>query len=150
MKSILKILLIVGILFLLIGSVSAAINSGFKVPDEFRKSDIWDTAVYDTYCLKNDKNVMLYICEYSEEDYNLYFKDNPGEQYYVTDLGDNIVMSKDNGLNEGYVLEVVEYNGNKYIVHTYLKDNPSTTEIQDSKEYITEFNRLNNLEPITV
>ena len=145
-----KIIIGISILFLLIGSVSAAINSGLAAPDEFEKSDIWDTAIYDIYSLKDDNNTQLQICNYTEDDYDLLFKTDTDSGYYVNELGNNIFMGKDNDFSDGYVLEVIDYNGEKYIVHTYLMDNPTNDEIKDSLKYLEEFNKINNVEPIEV
>ena len=146
-----KFLIILIILSLFVIPASyAALNSGLQAPSEFEKSDIWDTAVYDIYDLKTDKNVQLEVCEYDDELYDTLFKDDPEFGYYVSDLGDNAVMGKDNDMDEGYVLEIIEYNGNKYIIYTYLMDNPSNEEIKASIKYLTEFNELNGVEPIAL
>lgn len=145
-----KIIIGISILFILIGSVSAAINSGLEAPDEFEKIDIWDTAIYDIYSLKDDEEVQLQICNYTEDDYDLLFKTDTENEYYVSELGNNIFMGKDNGFNDGYVLEVIDNNGEKYIVHTYLMGNPTNDEIKDSIKYLEEFNKINNVEPIEV
>ena len=146
-----KTIIILTILCLFVLPASyAALNSGLNAPDEFEKADNWDNAIYDIYSLKNDKSVELEICKYDEELYNTLFKDDTSNGYSVTDLGDNVFMGKDNDLKDGYVLEVIEYNGNKYIVHTYLSDNPNNDQIKDSLKYLTEFNKLNNVEPISI
>ena len=142
------VILIVFSLFVLPASY-AALNTGLQAPDEFEKSDIWDTAIFDSYSLKTDKNVQLEIMEYDDEMYDTLFKDDTELGYYVNDLGNNIFMGKDNDLNDGYILEVIEFNGNKYIVNTYLNNTPTNDQIKDSMKYITEFNELNNVEPIS-
>lgn len=143
------VILVILSLFVLPASY-AALNSGLNAPDEFEKADNWDNAIYDIYSLKTDKNVELEICKYDDELYNTLFKDDPSNGYSVNDLGNNVFMGKDNDLKDGYVLEVIEYNGNKYIVHTYLSDNPNNDQIKDSLKYLTEFNKLNNVEPISI
>ena len=144
MKKIWIILLIVGLLT--IPSVYGALNSGLKAPDGFDKASNWDKAKFDIYDLKSDKDVHLYISEYTDEDYDLYFKND--KDYRVSDLGDNMVMGKDNYLNQGYVLEIIEVNGNKYIVYVLTDHNPSNDKIKDSSKYLSDFNKLNNVQPL--
>ena len=143
------IFLIILSLFVLPASY-AALGTDFQAPDEFEKDSNWDTAVSDVYSLKTDDQVELYISEYTDSDYDLFFKTDMDNNYYVSNLEDNMIMGKDNDFNDGYVLEIVEYNGEKYIVYTYLMDSPSNDQIKDSSRYLTEFNELNNVEPISI
>lgn len=146
-----KILVILIILSLFVIPASyAALNTEFKVPDEFEKADIWDTAIYDIYSLKTDGNVLLYIMDYTDEDFDLFFKTDSANDYYTNPLDNNMVMGIDNSFNDGYVSEVVELDGNKYIVQTCLNDTPTNDQIKDSAKYLTEFNELNNVESINV
>ena len=145
-----KTIIILTILCLFVlPACNAALNTELKAPSDFEKADNWDKAAYDIYSLKNDKNVQLEICKYDDELYNTLFKEDTSNGYSVTDLGNNVFMSKDNDLKDGYVLEVIKYNGNKYIVHTYLTKNPNNDQIKDSMKYLTEFNKLNSVEPIS-
>ena len=143
-----KVSLILLITIFLILPCYAELGTDFQAPSDFEKSDIWDTAVYDIYDLKTDENVQLFICDYTDDDYDLFFKN--GEDYTVEDLDDNIIMGKDTFLNDGYALEIIEEGSDKYIVYMMLSDNPTDDQIKDSVEYLTEFNKLNNVEPIEV
>lgn len=151
MKKVLKIIIGISILFLLIGGVSAALNSGLKAPDEFEKSIYWErNNESDIYSLKNDNNTLFYIDKYSDDLYDTLFKDDAEFDYHVNPVSDNIFMGKDNSLHDGYVMEVIEYNGEKYIINICISDNPDNARIKDSADYLTEFNKLNNVQPIKV
>lgn len=151
MKNITKLLIGIGILLLLITGVSAALNTGLKAPDEFEKSTYWEkNDKSDIYSLKNDNNTLLYIDKYSDDLYDTLFKDDPELDYHVNKLNDTIMMGKDNGVHDGYVMEIIEYNGEKYIVNICISDNPDNAKIKDSANYLDEFNKLNNIQPIKV
>lgn len=128
----------------------AELGTDLKAPDEFKQANNWDKAIYDIYCLKDNESVELTITPYSDEDYEFWFKDNASRDYYVNDIGNGMTMGTDNYFNEGYVLEVVEHGGNKYIVYTYLHDNPTNDMVKDSSKYLDEFNEINNVEPVEV
>lgn len=141
------IILIMLSLFILPASY-AAFSAGFQVPNEFEQVSVDGSAIYDIYFLKSNKNVLLYILEYNDEDYDLFFETDASTHYYVTDLGNNMVMGKDNAFNEAYVSEVVLFKGNKYIVQTSLNETPTDSQIKDTAKYLDEFNKLNNVTPI--
>lgn len=146
-----NILIFLIILSLFVLPVSfAALDSGLQAPDDFEKASNWDTSIHDVYTLKSDEDIELYICEYSDSDYDTLFKDDSDNKYHVSDLGDNMVMGKDNDFDDGYVLEVIEFEGNKYIVYTYLMDDPTNDEIEATSHYLSEFNDLNNVYAISV
>ena len=145
-RKIVLTLLIIGLL--LIPCTYAALNTNLKAPNEFEKASNWNTTIYDIYTLKNDNNTQLYICNYTEKDYDLLFKDDPANNYQISKLSNNTIIGKDNELKDGYILETIETDGNKYIVYILLLDNPTDTQIKDAMKYLTEFNKLNNVEPI--
>ena len=151
MKTITKIIIGISILFLLIGVVSAALNSELQAPDEFEHSEFWDKNNFmDIYSLKGDNNTRLYIEKYDEENDAILFENDKELDYSVTPLDDNMYMAIDNGVHEGSVMEVIEFNGEQYFIYTALSDNPSDSQVKDSSKYLTEFNKLNNVEPINI
>ena len=78
-----------------------------------------------------------------------FFLSNHG-QYVVEYYENNYYAFVDNENNMGGLLEVVDYNGDKYIViSTILLDNFESESgyVQGNLE---EFNKLNNVEPLTV
>ena len=145
-----KIGLILIIALITIMPCYAALGTDFKAPDTFQKSSIWDTAIYDIYSLKTDNNTQLTISEYTDDDYNLFFKTDTSNNYYVSDLNNNMKMGRDNELNDGYTMEIVEHNGQKYIVYITLSDHPTNDEIKDSAKYLDDFNKVNNVEAVAV
>ena len=145
-----KIALIFLITICLIVPCYAALETDFQAPSEFEKSDNWNSAVYDIYDLKTDENIQLYISNYTDVDYDLFFKSDSETNYVVSTLEDNIVLGKDGELNQGYVLEIIEDEGNKYIVYILSMKNPTDNQIKDTAKYLEEFNQLNSVEPIEV
>ena len=141
------IILIMLSLFVLPASY-AAFNPGFQAPNEFEQVSTDNSTMFDIYFSKSNKNLLLFIMDYSDEDYELFFETDIYNHFYVTDLGNNMVMGKDNTFNEGFVSEVVAFNGNKYIVQTSLNETPTDSQIKDTVKYLDEFNKLNNVTPI--
>ena len=151
MKTIIKIMTIAAIMLFSISIVSAALNTGLQAPAEFEHSIYWDrNNDMDIYALKNDNNTLLYVEEYNADDDKILLESDPEFNYYVTPMGNNTYLGLDQDLHDGYVIEVVEYDGVKYIVNTYLTDNPDNAKVTDSAKYLVEFNKLNNVEPVAV
>ena len=146
MKKIYLIILIIGLIT--IPTVCGALNSNLKAPDEFDKASNWDKVSFDIYTLKTDNNTQLWISEYTDEDYDLFFKTDKNNDYYVSDLSNNMIMGKDNYFHQGYVFEIIEVDGHKYIVNSFITNNPSNDKIKDSSKYLEEFNKLNNVQPL--
>ena len=147
-RNILVFLIILGLF--VVPATYAALDSNLQAPDEFEKASNWDTSIHDVYALKSDDDIELYICEYTDSDYGVLFKDDSANGYHVSDLADNMFMAKDNDFKDGYVLEVIEFEGEKYIVYAYLMDNPTNDEIEASSHYLSEFNELNGVYAISV
>lgn len=147
-RNILIFLIILGLFVIPVSY--ASLGSGLQAPDDFEKASNWDVSIDDVYALKSDEDIELYVREYSDMDYDTLFKTDSDNKYFVSDLGDNMFMGKDNDFGDGYVLEVVEFEGNKYIVYVYLMDDPTSDEIKEYTNYLTEFNELNGVEAISV
>ena len=96
----------------------------------------------------NDMGQGIVVYEYDDSSISL-FLSNHG-QYVVEYYENNYYAFVDNENNMGGLLEVVDYNGDKYIViSTILLDNFESESgyVQGNLE---EFNKLNNVEPLTV
>ncbi len=147
-----KILLFSVILLFTMGFVCGALTSDFKAPNGFEHSSYLDeNDSINIYCFKGDEDKLFLIEKYDDEYYGDLFKNNTEYYYSVTSLGNNTYMGLENGIiQSGAVMEVIEHNGEKYLVYTFLKDTSDKGQIKDSANYLTEFNKLNNVEPIAI
>ena len=149
MKNVIKIMTIAAIVLFSVGIVSAALNSGLQAPAEFVHSEYWDkNSFMDIWCLPNDNNTRLDINKYDVETDGILFESDSSVEYSVTPMGNNIAMFTDGSGNSGGVMEVVEFNGEKYLVSAYLASESSPEKAKDCMKYLDEFNKLNNVEAI--
>ena len=144
-----KILIMIGILFLFIGIVSATDINNLKVPDG------WKALGGGSYHEEGDSpgqgsghNMM--IQKWSDSFKDEYYQNNTDEQYTVTDTGGNTFMYIDDLNHDAGSFEVVEIDGQKYFVLFSTTDNMDVEKIADTSGFMQEFNKLNNLEPVEV
>ena len=143
-----RILILLIILLFSVSAVSAALETGLQAPEEFIHSEYWNTNNFmDIYCLSDDNNTRIEIDKYDADADKILFESDG--DYHVTDLGNNTYMGIDNSVQEGYVLEVIDFNGQKYLVTTGLYGK-TDDQVRDSMKYLAEFNQLNGLEPVAV
>lgn len=160
-----KICLILFVLIIItIPCYAGGLGANFKVPDEFKQVDIndngdWDgespILVYDKYELKTDSNIYITVEEYDKEIWDEYTTTDASTFDFCYDLDNNMVvanhMDKDE-LSYGSVLEVVELNGNMYMVDLTFWGVPLNTDdqVKNATNYLDEFNKLNNVKPIQI
>lgn len=130
-----KIALTLTVLILAVGIVSAVDMTDMKVPDGFEK--------YSSNCFEKD-DFELNLVSYSDSDKGLIFEDD--EDYTVSEYSSNIYKYTDKLVKNVGAVELVEIDGDKYLVECVKKD--TTTEDSSVYDYITEFNSLNDLTPI--
>ena len=137
MNSKFKFLMVLILFSLFVGAVSGAsiIDDDFKIHDGFTMEDVGDW-------YKNNDNIELGIIKYHSVKFNNTL--NSHDSYQVTDLGNNTYTSTSDDM--AYAFELIEVNNNKYQVTAQSKDK---TKINDCYDVLMEFNKLNNLEPIT-
>ena len=118
-----------------IGIVSALDLTNMKVPDGFEKhsSNSFEKGDYE-----------LNFGPYADSENELTFEND--EDYTISKYSSNVYRYYDKLLENVGAIEVVEIDGHKYLVECLKRDAPSS----DSSvcDYLTEFNRLNNLTPI--
>ena len=138
MKQIIKILLLVSILFLIIGVVSAeATVNDFKAPNGLEPMG--------KYSFVDKKGHNIDIVEYTDSNYKTWFENDTN--YAVEKYNDTCYLSSDDE-NDCYLIELIEFNGGKYIIYSWTPNGHGDAKvIQDNLE---EFNRLNNLKPLEV
>lgn len=143
MQKILKILMGIGLILLLIGSVTAAEFDVDTLQVPFGYSDLKDGT-----SMLNDGHTQLYV---GKMDNNPdVFESNVEEQYIVTDIGNDTYMFIDDLLEMYGFQEKVNIDGVDYLV-SISKDSPlSNADRTLLKEDLDKFNEKNNLEPIAV
>lgn len=140
MKFFNKICIVLILLIFTMSFVSSTNVPDFKCPNTFEKTED------GSYI--NDMGQGIVVYEYDDSSISL-FLSNHG-QYVVEYYENNYYVFVDNENNMSGLLEVVDYNGDKYIViSTILLDNFESESgyVQGNLE---EFNKLNNVEPLTV
>lgn len=144
MKTIIKILIGISLLFLLLGSTVAVNIEDLKVPIGYEKED---TGIY---YLNTDVNSKLFVEKVDQDGINEYFKNHT--EYTVMDIGNNTYFYMDSGLKTSGVEEVVEIDGTQYMVSF---DNSEMLSLQDvdikmAIEDLATFNEYNDFEPVPV
>ena len=136
-----KILLAIGLILLLIGTVTAVNISDLKVPVGYNE----ETEGY--YYLNTDENTHLYIgeMELNEEAF-----DTTDDGYYVYSIGDNLYAVEDTLMEMYGIQEMVKIDGKDYLVSIDKNKPLSNVDKELFKDDLESFNKLNNLKPIKV
>jgi hypothetical protein len=138
MKKTTKILIATAAIFLMIGVVSAADQIDvFKAPSGFADSG------NDTFTDTQNHNIQIF--NYTDELYNKMFESDP--TFSISKFKDNHFFTKNSEKHYG-ILEIVEKDGNKYIIDSWAAKNPN--EAHTLEKNLEEFNKVNDLKPITV
>ena len=142
MKTIIKILTGIAILFLLLGSATAAVNvDDMKVP--FGYSDL-----EGGMAMLNDGHTELYVGKL--EDNPGVFESNAEEMYIVSDIGNNTYYFIDDAMQMYGLQEKVSIDNVDYLVSVSKDSELSNADKTLLKEDLDKFNELNNLEPVPV
>ena len=140
MKSFYKVIIGFIILMLFMGVVSAVDADDFKYPDSFKKSE-----GTDGYINTQGQGMIIFDYEKSKEMF-LTEHSNYAFDYYKNDV--YVFSDATSGL-AGF-FEVVEFNGEKVIViSSILSENVDKHGVA-AYDNLMEFNRLNDVEPISV
>lgn len=138
MKKTTKILIAIAAIFLMIGVVSAVDPVDvFKAPSGFTASG------NDTFADTLNHNIQIF--NYTDELYNKLFESDP--TFSINNYKDTNFFTKNSEKHYG-ILEIVEKDGNKYIIDSWTAKNPN--ESHTLKKNLEEFNKVNELKPITV
>ena len=138
MKNIFKILIGVSILFLILGPVYAADLSDVQLPADFKsESDFYtDNGEFELITMEYDKY----------RDYAPLF--TPTQDYQIKSEN-NIHNFTDGELDLVGVFEIVKIDGKQVLIEIVCTKNDDT-KIKECHDYLLEFNKLNNVEPIQV
>lgn len=138
MNKTIKILIAAAAIILMIGIVSAANPVDiFKAPSGLTASG------NDTFVDGQNHNIQIY--NYTDELCSKWFKNDSG--FSISQYKNENFFSE-NSENHYGILEIVEKDGNKYIIDSWTSKNPN--ESNTLKKNLEEFNNANGLKPIAV
>ena len=148
MKNITKIIIGISILFLLLGSAAAfEINSLKTLPDY----NAWDANGFSNYTTNSDRYFCVEKISTFDDDFKTeWFTTQPDIKYTANPVGDNIYQIADENFNFYGYQEVVEDNGDYYMVSINQNSKMSPSEETSFLNDLKEFNKLNNLEPVVI
>ena len=136
MKTAIKILIAAVAIFLIIGVASAANSADiFKAPSGLTASG------NDTFA--DGQNHYIKVYNYTDELYSKWFENDKG--FSVNDYKNGNFFSLNYEDHYG-ILEIVEKDGNKYIIDSWTAKNPN--ESNALKKNLENFNSVNDLKPI--
>ena len=136
MNKTIKILIATAAIFLMIGMASAANPVDiFKAPSGFTASG------NDTFADTQNHNIQIY--NYTQELYSKWFENPSG--FSISEYKNTNFVQKDSENHYG-ILEIVEKDGNKYIIDSWTPKNPNESNVL--KKNLEEFNSANDLKPI--
>ena len=140
MKKITKILIGISILVLLTGTVSAAdLNEIFTAPSGLHPMG--------TTTFVDEQGHNIVICEYNDENRQTWFENDTDPEYLVEKYNDTCYLGVDDE-NDCYLLEVVEKDGQQYIVSSWTPKGAGETSVILAN--LLEFNKLNKVTPLEV
>ena len=138
-------MIILLLLIFTIGTVTAIEYTSLKTPDNFKDFDTFGVSEKET-----DGRVQLTVVPV-EDDAVKYMKSNGDESqdhiFKYTDFG---YSAKDHKMGyEGYT-EVVELDGEQYVVSVLFDSQMSPSEEREFLTALTDFNKLNKVEPVEI
>ena len=143
-RKIVILLIILGI-FLSASTICATEYTSLKTPKDFKAFDTFGVSEKET-----DGRVQLTVTPINDDAVK-YMKANGQEsQDHIFKYDDFGYSAKEGKFGyEGYA-EVVEINGEKFVVSVLFDSKMSPSEESDFLNALTEFNKLNNLQPVEV
>ena len=145
MKRKILILLIVLGIFLSASTICAVEYTSLKTPKDFKAFDTFGVSEKET-----DGRVQLTVTPINDDAVK-YMKANGQEsQDHIFKYDDYGYSAKEGKFGyDGYV-EVVEINGEQFVASVLFDSKMSKSEESDFLNALTEFNKLNNLQPVEV
>lgn len=132
-------LLILGLIS--IGAVFAADDSIiFEVPNGFE--DVGD-GIFVLYDMFKKPEQILSIVSYTEHDENDYLSNDTNNSYTVYAYENGTYNFVDKSLNEQGSFEIIEVDGDKYIVDFAKEGIDNEKDFNETFKYLMEFNKLN-------
>ena len=135
-----KILIGIGILFLIIGVVSAAdIADTFKAPSGLEKVGT------NSFVDLQGHNIL--ISEYTDSNIKTWLQNDSDPVYLVQKYNDTCYIATDDE-NDCYIHEIVEKDGVKYLISSWTPKGPDEAKIIQGN--LEEFNKINQLTPLPI
>lgn len=141
--------IIIGIIMLLLlMSTAAAIEiNNLKTIDDYTK---FDNNGYSNYTTNSNRYFLVEKVTFDDDLKNEWFSNHPENEYNIEQSEDNIYYFEDTHFNLYGYQEVVEIDGDNYMVsinqNSKLSPGEKTLYLEDLKE----FNKLNNLEALEI
>ena len=135
-----KILIGIGVLFLLIGTVSAA-----DFVDMFKAPSSLEPMGTNSFVDREGHNIL--IDELDNDAITTWLQNDTDPEYLVQKYNDTTYIATDDE-NDCYIHEVVEKDGKKYLITSWTPKGAMETEVINKN--LEEFNKLNNLEPLNI
>lgn len=148
MKTIIKITLGISILLLLLGSAAAFEVKDLKTIQDYKS---WDNNGYSNYTTNSNRYFLVEkIASFDDSFKDEWFKNHTDIKFKTFPVGDNIFYAEDDNFHFYGYEEVVNIDGDYYMVsinqNSKLSPGEQNTYLNDLKE----FNKLNNLEPVEI
>lgn len=137
-----KVSTLLFLIFILIGGVMAAESIDFKVPSGFE--DVGD-GVFVLYDSSKNPDQILSVVNYTEHDEEDYLTNDSQNDYTVFEYENGTYNFIDKSTNEQGSFEVIEVDGNKYIVDFTKEGIGNEKDFSDTFKNLVEFNKLNNV-----
>lgn len=140
-------IIILLILILAIGAVSAVNPDEFKLPSGFELME-FDFDHQNSEGFMNSLGEGIIIYDYTDDDKDLLFEES---DTYALDLYENNIYTYADAETEtcGYI-ECIEHNGNKYAIQTTCSIDEVDEHGTNLRDNILEFNKINNFNPIPI
>ena len=142
-----KILLILLALFLAIGFVYATDINNLNVPDGWKSTG---KGSYYEEGASNDSGQIVMV-QKLENDFQEIFLNNHTDEGYTVMTNDSLIYRYIDDFNKnGGTFEVVEIDGEKYLIILNTRDYKNDKELAKTYDSLMEFNKINNFKPINV
>ena len=138
-----KIILFLLFAMMIVGVASAANQTSFKTPTNFE--DIGD-GVYVLYDSFKNADEILSVVKYNAHDWKDYITNDTSNKYVVHKDKNNTYNYTDGSVNEIGSFELVEVEGNKFIID--FAKTGTENDLSNTYSNMLEFNKLNNITPI--
>ena len=148
MKKIIKILIGVSLILLLIGTVSAFEIKELKTLDDY---DAFDVNGCSNYTTNHDRYFLVEKIHSFDEDFiDEWFNNHTDMKYSATPVEGDIYYCEDGTFEFYCYQEVVTIDGEYYMVSINQGSKLSPGEMDGFLKDLKEFNKLNNLETVSV
>ena len=137
-----KILLGLILSLVLIGAAYAVDQTSFTAPSDFE--DIGD-GVYVLYDNSKNAKEILSVVKYTEHDIEDYMANDTENDYTVFEGENNTFHFVDKSVNEQGSFEVIDVDGNKFIIDFAKIGIDNENDFNDTFDNLLEFNKLNNV-----